>query len=130
MNLFILGGRLTKTPELKLQNGITKTSFTIACRRNYKSKDGEYGTDFICVQAYKQRAEYITKYLKQGDFVEVQGLIQSKVVEGESGNKIDYYFKCNEISLAAHPQQKGENTEVIDSGSEYECEFDFSEDVD
>ena len=65
-NLVVLTGRLTADPELKTTpNGISVTSFSIAVARRYRA--GEEGqTDFINIVAWRQTAEFITKYFKKG----------------------------------------------------------------
>ena len=63
-NLVVLTGRLTADPELKTTaNGIPVTTFSIAVDRRYRSGE-ERQTDFINIVAWRQSAEFITKYFK------------------------------------------------------------------
>ena len=63
-NLAVLTGRLTADPELKTTNsGISVTRFSIAVNRNYRAGE-EQQTDFINIVAWRQSAEFITKYFK------------------------------------------------------------------
>ena len=66
-NKVILGGRLTADPELKTTpTGISVTSFTVAVNRNYRSKSGEEPqADFLNVTAWRQTAEFITRYFRK-----------------------------------------------------------------
>lgn len=80
-NKVILIGNLTADPELKqTQNGISVTSFTIAVSRRYSSKNAENGpqADFINVVAWRNTAEFITKYFQKGKSILIVGSIQTR----------------------------------------------------
>ena len=63
-NIVILSGRLTADPELKkTPNGTSVTTFSIAVSRRYRSGE-ETQADFINLVAWRQTAEFITKYFK------------------------------------------------------------------
>lgn len=77
MNKAILMGRLTKNPELRqTPNGVSVVSFTLAVDRRFKSQSGERETDFIPMIAWRQQAEFIAKYFKQGSKMVAIGAIQ------------------------------------------------------
>lgn len=77
MNKAILMGRLTKNPELRqTPNGVAVVSFTLAVDRRFKSQSGERETDFIPMIAWRQQAEFIAKYFKQGSKMVAVGSIQ------------------------------------------------------
>lgn len=87
INSIILMGRLTATPELKTTNsGLSVTSFTVAVDRAYQS-NGERQTDFINCVAWRNTAEFITKYFTKGQMIAVQGSLQSRNYEDKNGNK-------------------------------------------
>ena len=85
-NLVVLTGRLTADPELKpTPNGISVTSFSIAVARRYRA--GEEGqTDFINIVAWRQTAEFITKYFKKGSMIGIEGAIQTRRYTDKNGN--------------------------------------------
>lgn len=86
-NSVILSGRFTADPELKTtQSGISVTSFSIAVQRRYKSGE-EPETDFITVVAWRQTAEFVSKYFKKGNLIGVEGSIQTRSYEDKNGNK-------------------------------------------
>ena len=63
MNKVILKGRLTATPELKrTTSDVYVTDFSIAVNRRFNKEQ----TDFINCQAWRQTAEFITKYFTKG----------------------------------------------------------------
>ena len=65
LNKVILGGRLTRDPELRQTSGGTPvTSFSIAVNRRYSSQDSANGgqnADFINCVAWRERAEFVFK---------------------------------------------------------------------
>ena len=87
LNTAILMGRLTTDPELQYtQSNIPVTSFTLAVDRAYKS-DEEKQTDFINIVAWRQRAEFVTKWFRKGQLVAVEGSIQTRKYTDKDGNK-------------------------------------------
>ncbi len=85
-NLVVLTGRLTTDPELKTTpNGVPVTSFSIAVNRNYRAGE-EQQTDFINIVAWRQRAEFITKYFKKGSMIGIEGAIQTRRYTDKNGN--------------------------------------------
>lgn len=85
-NLVVLTGRLTADPELKTTaNGIPVTTFSIAVDRRYRSGE-ERQTDFINIVAWRQSAEFITKYFKKGNLIGIEGSIQTRRYQDKNGN--------------------------------------------
>lgn len=86
LNSIILTGRLTRTPELRAtQEGTAVTSFTVAVERDYGGENKQ--TDFIDCVAWKQTAEFISRYFSKGQLITVQGSLQSRQYEDKYGNK-------------------------------------------
>lgn len=88
INNVTLLGRLTAAPELKTtrNSGQSVTAFTIAVERRYQNKDGEKITDFINCVAWRNTAEFISKYFKKGDPIVVVGEIQTRKYQDKQGN--------------------------------------------
>ena len=85
-NLVVLTGRLTADPELKTTaNGLSVTTFSIAVDRRYRSGE-ERQTDFINIVAWRQTAEFITKYFKKGSLIGIEGAIQTRRYQDKNGN--------------------------------------------
>lgn len=77
-------GRFVETPELKqTPNGTAVCSFTLAVRRPH-TKDA---TDFINFTAWRQTAEFISKYFSKGQMIVVSGYLTSRRFEDANGNK-------------------------------------------
>lgn len=87
INNVVLCGRLTADAELKVtQNNIPVTGFCIAVDRRYQ-KDKERQADFINCVAWRNTAEFISKYFKKGDPMAIQGEIQTRKYTDNNGNK-------------------------------------------
>lgn len=87
LNHVILQGRLTKDPELrKTQNGISVTNFTLAVDRDFKS-NGQKETDFINCSAWRQTAEFLSRFFGKGRMVLLEGRIEVRSYQDKEGNK-------------------------------------------
>ena len=81
-------GRFTHDPELRRTgSGTAVTSFSLACDRDFKSQSGEKETDFIEVVAWKNTAEFVSKYFSKGRMAVVEGRLQIRDWTDKEGNK-------------------------------------------
>lgn len=89
LNKVIIGGRLTDTPVLKTTpSGISVTSFTVAVNRRFGGKAGEEAqADFFNVTAWRQTAEFITRYFRKASSICVVGTIQTRTWTDQQGQK-------------------------------------------
>lgn len=88
MNKFIAIGRSTKDVELKYTPSNTALAdFSIAVKRTFKSADGEYESDFFNCIAFGKLAETISKYVRKGDMVGIEGRVQTRNYLDKEGNK-------------------------------------------
>ncbi len=88
LNCAIIMGRLTSDPELRTTtSGISVTSFSVAVDRSYQKPGEERQTDFINVVAWRQTAEFVTRYFHKGSMIAVQGSIQTRNYEDKTGAK-------------------------------------------
>lgn len=84
INSIIIMGRLTASPELKsTTTGKKVTKFTVAVERRFAREQ----TDFIDVVAWEKAAEFVCKYFQKGNAIAVQGSLQTRNLEDNSGNK-------------------------------------------
>ena len=87
LNRVILMGRLTADPELKKTNSdISVTSFSLAVDRNY-GKGADRQTDFINCVAWRQTAEFISRYFSKGRLMAVEGSLQVRNYVDRNENK-------------------------------------------
>ena len=89
LNQIVLMGRLTRDPELRYTQSQTPVAtFRIAVDRDYSSRDGgEKQTEFIDIVAWRQQAEFVTKYFTKGSMVIVTGRLQMRDWTDRDGNK-------------------------------------------
>lgn len=88
LNNVVIMGRLVNTPELKAtQNGTSVTAFTVAVERSYAKSGEQRQADFIDCVAWRQTAEFITKYFQKGSMIALKGSIQTRNYEDNNGNK-------------------------------------------
>jgi single-strand DNA-binding protein len=92
LNKVVLCGRLTADPELKqTASGIAVVSFSLAINRRFQSRsaDGTQAqqTDFINVVAWRQTAEFISRYFRKGSALCLTGSIQTRTWQDQQGQK-------------------------------------------
>lgn len=88
LNKVIIMGRLCKDPELRrTQSGTAVTSFRIAVDRDFKSQDGSKQVDFFDVVAWRNTAEFVSKYFAKGRMAVVDGRLQTRDWTDREGGK-------------------------------------------
>jgi single-strand DNA-binding protein len=89
LNHIVLMGRLTRDPELRrTQSGVAVASFTLAVDRDFQSRDsGEKQTDFIDIVAWRNTAEFVSKYFTKGRMAVVSGRLQIRDWTDREGGK-------------------------------------------
>lgn len=90
LNVVVIMGRLTATPELRTTNtGLSVSSFTVAVNRQYSK--GEQQTDFIPCVAWRNNADFITKYFAKGQMIAIKGSLQQRNYKDKNGNNRTAY---------------------------------------
>jgi len=88
INNVVLMGRITHDLELKsTANGVNVVSFTLAVERSYAPQGEKRQADFIDCVAWRNTAEFITRYFSKGSMIAVTGEIQTRSYEDKNGNK-------------------------------------------
>lgn len=88
LNKVVLGGRLTSDIELKqTTSGVSVCSFSIAINRRFTREGEQQQADFISCQAWRNTAEFISKYFRKGSSICVTGSIQTRSWQDQQGNK-------------------------------------------
>lgn len=88
INSVVIMGRLTYEPELKsTPSGVSVIRFQIACDRNYTPKGQDKQADFIDCVAWRQTAEFISRYFRKGSMIAIEGAIQTENYTDKNGNK-------------------------------------------
>ncbi len=89
LNHIVIMGRLTRDPELRRTgSGLAVASFSLAVDRDFGPKDGgEKETDFIDCVAWRQTAEFVSKYFTKGRMAVVSGRLQIRNWTDKEGGK-------------------------------------------
>jgi single-strand DNA-binding protein len=101
INTVALMGRLTFEPELKTTpTGVSVLRFQIACDRNFQSQGQERQADFIDCIAWRQRAEFISRYFHKGSMIAIEGSIQTSNYTDKNGqNRKQVEVVANQVSF-------------------------------
>ena len=126
LTIAVIMGRLTADPELKTtQNGISVCSFTVAVERNY-SNGGERQTDFINCVAWRQTAEFISRYFLKGSMTAINGSIQQRQYTDKNGNKRNAFeILVDNANFCGSKAENGNNADVqVDDSNFDEVDID------
>lgn len=119
LNKVILMGHMTADPELKqTTSGISVCSFSIGVNRRYSKADqGQQSVDFINIVAWRQQAEFVSRYFKKGSSIVICGSIQTRNWTDNNGQK-RYVTEvvADEVSFGA-PAAASQGTERAQSQS-------------
>lgn len=131
MNKVIITGRLTAAPELRqTQSGVSVVRFTVASNRKFVNKDTkEREADFISCVAWRQTAEFISKYFGKGSMICVDGTLRTGSYQDKNHPDVTHYtmdvlvedveFCGNKKDNEQSPptSQKGENKSQSDEAN-------------
>lgn len=88
INNVVIMGRLTFEPELRATpSGVAVVRIQIAVDRQYQAKGEERKADFIDITAWRQTADFISRYFHKGDMIAVEGSIQTENFTDKGGKK-------------------------------------------
>lgn len=108
MNKVLLLGRLTKDPELRATpSGVSVTSFTVAVKRRFKKDE----TDFINCIAWRNTAEFISKYFGKGSMIAIVGSIQTGSYEKDGQKHYTTDINVEEVYFAGSKPEASQNSE-------------------
>ena len=104
INRVVLVGRITRDPELRKTNtGTSVVSFTLAVNRRFSSnQEGGQDADFISCVAWRQSADFMANYVKQGALLGVEGRIQTRNYKDQSDRTV-YVTEvvCDSVQILA-----------------------------
>ena len=114
LNVAVLMGRLTGDPEIRVTpDGKKVASFSVACDRDFKSRDGERQTDFLNIVAWEKTAEFLEKYFHKGTKLVVSGRIQTGSYTNKEGVKV----YTTEVVVEDHEFAESRNASGNDGNS-------------
>ncbi len=124
LNKVLLIGHLGRDPEMRYTpGGRPVTSFSLATTRTWTSADGERReeTEWFNIVAWGNLAEICNQYLSKGQQVYIEGRLQTRGWEDESGKK---HFRtevvANEMIILGSRRSEGSS---FNQSSEEHLEF-------
>lgn len=114
INRVVLVGRLTRDPELRNSNtGNPVCTFTLALDNRQKAADGTKTTTFINCVVFSQQADNVSKFVRKGSLVGVEGRLQSRNYERKDGTKASVVeVLCDSVQFL-EPKSTNEASETV-----------------
>ena len=113
LNKVILIGRLTSDPEAKtIPSGQKVCSFGLATNRvwtNQETKQKEEKTEFHNIVLWGRLAEIASQYLTKGSLTLIEGRLQTRSWQDQSGNK-KYRTEIVGENIQMGPRSQGQGT--------------------
>ena len=107
LNKVIIMGRITQDLELKqTPSGVSVLSFNVAVDRSYAKQGEERQTDFINCVAWRQHAEFISRYFSKGRMIALEGNLRTRTYDDKNGTK--HYVTevyVDSVSFTGEPKQ-------------------------
>ena len=142
MNKVILVGRLTADPELRqTQSGVASCRFTVAIDRKFADKNtGEKQSDFINCVAWRQTAEFVSRYFNRGKMIALEGSLRTGKYQDKNHEDVTHYTTevyVDNVEFVGGKGDGGQQTqatpakaetptapaEPVDSASSEDCPF-------
>lgn len=121
MNKVVEMGRLTADPELRqTQSGTAVCRFTIAVNRRFKNQQGEYDADFISCVAWKQTAEFVSRYFGKGSMICVEGSLRTGSYTDRNHSDVTHYTTevyVENVEFTGEKKQQGTVTNYAAAGT-------------
>lgn len=118
-NKVILIGNLVADPELKqTSSGVAVTSFRIGVGRRFARAGEAQQTDFIDIVAWRQNAEFVTRYFSKGRAILVCGSLQTRTwVDNNNVKRYAYEVVADEIGFVDKKGESGTGSSPRDAYS-------------
>lgn len=129
MNTICIVGNLTRDPEGRTtQQGVETASFSVAVRRDYRNpQTGQYETDFFNCVAWRQSAEYLTRFAQKGSKVAVTGKMQFRKYTARDGSEKPIWELIVDHIELLKTSGTGEAAQVQGAGSTAKADEGFEE---
>jgi single-strand DNA-binding protein len=129
LNSVIIMGRLTADPELRTTpSGVSVTRFTVAVDRRFQRQGEDRQTDFINVVAWRQTADFVTRFFKKGQMIAVEGSIQTGSYERDGVKRNTFDIVAAKVNFCgdkgeSKPAQEEKDPMLIDADEDDELPF-------
>lgn len=111
MNKVFLTGRITRDPEIRYTStGIAMLSFSLAVDRQVRDASGSRQADFFNCTAFRNQAEFISRYIKKGYMLAIEGRLQTRTYQAQDGsNRYVTDIICDQVENLTPRQQREDN---------------------
>jgi len=113
-NKVLLIGNLTKDPELRYTpQGTAVANLRLAVNRRFRDKAGEQKDEvcYITAVVWDKQAEICNQYLRKGQPVFVEGRLQSRSWEDNSGQKRNVIeVRAERVQFLGSPREKSSSS--------------------
>ena len=118
MNKVILVGRLTADPELRqTQSSVASCRFTVAIDRKFADKNsGEKQSDFITCVAWRQTAEFVSRYFNKGKMIALEGSLRTGKYQDKNHNDVTHYTTevyVDNVEFVGGKGDSGQQTQAV-----------------
>ncbi len=109
LNCVTLMGRLVADPELRTTGtGKSVCTFRIAVDRSFQRAGEQRQADFITIVAWESTANFVCRYFSKGSMIAVQGSIQTRQYEDNTGAKrTAFEVVAREVSFCGSKAETG-----------------------
>lgn len=108
MNKIILCGNICKDIEIKYYNDKKNIKNTIAVRRDFKNKEGNYDSDFFNFTIWGVQAEFLNNYAKKGDKILISGKILNNNYEKDGQMIYSNDIQVETVEILSSKSQNGD----------------------
>lgn len=124
LNKVILMGRLTSDPELRQSaNNISSCRFTVAVDRDYTPQGQDRQADFISVTAWRQTAEFVSKYFHKGSMIIVEGSLRTGSYNDKKYPDVKHFttdVQADRVQFGESKRSAGDNGEYAERPTSFE----------
>lgn len=123
LNIVAIMGRLVADPELRTTTqGNSVCSFRIACDRSYAQQGQERQADFIDIVAWRQQADFVSRYFQKGSMIAIDGRLQTRNYQDKNGNsRTAVEVVANNISFAGSKRQDAQRAALLRAADYKPC---------
>lgn len=125
MNKVMLVGILAADPKMRTtQSGVQCASFRVAVQRRFANSQGVREADFISCIAWRQTAEFVSRYFRKGSRIGLVGTLQTRSYQAQDGTKrYATEVVVDEVEFVA-PKEGGGQAQSQQTGGFVEVEDD------
>lgn len=122
LNKIVLMGRLTRDPELRYTpQNVPVCTITLAVDRDFVRPGEQRETDFIDVVAWRNTAEFVSKWFKKGLLVACEGRLQSRKWKDKfEQNRVTFEVVADNVYFAERSGEAGSRSETGAAPSYYQ----------